>query len=242
MVGMAGGIGIDDEQPVHALVDMTRQRQRVAMIEMAAEGLGVEFVDELLSRTDQAGAGNAIHPGGVDAVEMHRMRMRSIVPEDDAAAARLPSRAAPGPGTRPLKVQAGNMTPGAISISLSSAVTSKVRSRAAVRHGRDGSGLPIGQHRGRIEAVAGVVDLADRDHRAMCGAVAGLAGAIGVGRASLMAGVPGLAGRSSTGERRARRPRAGPRRESPGRAGSKESQRRMDMLRLALSIKKSTMP
>ena len=84
MVGVAGGIGIDDEEPVHALVDVTRQRQRVAMIEMAAEGLGVEFVDEFLARTDQAGARNAVHARRMDAVEMHRMRMRSIVPEDDA--------------------------------------------------------------------------------------------------------------------------------------------------------------
>ena len=103
-----------------------------------------------------------------------------------------------GPGTRPLKVQAGNMTPGAISISLSSAVTSKVRSVRPSGSGRDRSRLPIGEHGGRIEAVAGVVDLADRDHGAVCAAVAGLPPPIGLDWHSLMAGVPGLAGSSST--------------------------------------------
>ena len=58
------------------------------------------------------------------------------------------------------------MTPGAISISLSSAVTSKVRSLRP-----SGSvelpGFPVGEHGGWIEAVAGIIDVADGDHVAM---------------------------------------------------------------------------
>ena len=38
LVGMARGIGVDDEGAVHALVDVPLQRQRVAVIEVAAEG------------------------------------------------------------------------------------------------------------------------------------------------------------------------------------------------------------
>ena len=64
VLGMAGRIGVDDEGAVHALVDVPLQRQRVAVIEVAAERLGVELVDELLARIDQAGARNAIHARG----------------------------------------------------------------------------------------------------------------------------------------------------------------------------------
>ena len=61
LLGVAGRIGIDDEGAVHALVDVPLQRQRMAMIEVAAERLGVELVDELLARTDQPGARHAVH-------------------------------------------------------------------------------------------------------------------------------------------------------------------------------------
>ena len=75
MLGMAGGVGIDDEGAVHALVQVPLQRQRVAVVEVAAERLGVELVDEFLARIDHAGSRNAVHAGGMDAVEMHRVRM-----------------------------------------------------------------------------------------------------------------------------------------------------------------------
>ena len=65
------------------------------------------------------------------------------------------------------------MMPGAISISLSSATISKVLQRAAVGKRRDRAGLPVRQHRRRVEAVAGRVDVADGDHRSVRGAVAG---------------------------------------------------------------------
>ena len=77
LLGMARRIGIDDEGAVHALVDVPLQRQGVAVIEMAAEREGVELVDELLARADLAGAGNAVHAGRVDAVEMHGMGVRA---------------------------------------------------------------------------------------------------------------------------------------------------------------------
>ena len=72
-----------------------------------------------------------------------------------------------GPGTRPLNVQAGKKMPGAISISLSMASTSKVRSvrpsgRSSVR-----ASLPVRQHGGRIEPVRVVIDQTDRCHVAM---------------------------------------------------------------------------
>ena len=76
-VGLTGWVGVDHEQAIHALVHVPLQRQGVAVIEMAAEGLGVELVDELLAGTDQPGAGNAVHPRRMDAVEMHGMRVRA---------------------------------------------------------------------------------------------------------------------------------------------------------------------
>ena len=81
MFRMAGRIGIDHEQAIHALVDMPGQRQGVAMIKMAAEWFGVELIDELFTRIDDAGAGNTVHACRVNSVEMQRMRMRAIVPE-----------------------------------------------------------------------------------------------------------------------------------------------------------------
>ena len=73
--GVARRIWIDHEQAVHALVHVPFQRQRVAMIEMTAEGLGIELIDELLARIDQPGALNAVHSRRVNAVKMHGMRV-----------------------------------------------------------------------------------------------------------------------------------------------------------------------
>ena len=58
-----------------------------------------------------------------------------------------------GPGMRPLKVQAGNMTPGAISTSLSTARTSHSRTVRPSADG-DGAGVEIRHDRMRVEAVA----------------------------------------------------------------------------------------
>src|SRR5687768_3858122 len=86
---MASGIGIDDEAAIHALVDMAFQRQRMAVIEMAAEGVGIEDIFEHLAWLDEAGAGDAVHAPGVDAVEMHGVRMGAAVLEADAQALAL---------------------------------------------------------------------------------------------------------------------------------------------------------
>ena len=107
MIGVAAGIGIDDEGAVHPLVDMPLKRQGMAVIEMAAERKGVELVCELLAWGDLAGAGNSVHPGRMDAVEMHGMAVRAVVPKDDAnpiafgdAQARSGDAAVIGPGRK----------------------------------------------------------------------------------------------------------------------------------------------
>ena len=189
MLGMAGRIGIDDEGAVHALVHVPLQRQRVAVIEVAAERLGVELVDELLARIDQAGARHAVHARRMDAVEMHRVRMRAVVLEDDPqpvafgrAQRRAGHAAVVGPGRehdarRDLDLLVlGDDLEGP--------------QRAAVGQRRDRAGLPVGQHRGRIEAVAGVVDLADGDHRAVRARMVGAGAHCGCRSAGLRPNAP----------------------------------------------------
>ena len=58
---MALGVGVDDERAVEALVDVPLQRQRMAVVEVAAEGLCIELVGEGAARLDQPGARNAVH-------------------------------------------------------------------------------------------------------------------------------------------------------------------------------------
>ena len=87
--GMARGIGIDDESAVESLVDVPLQRQGMAVIEMAAEGLRFELVDELAAGIDNAGTRHAVHARRMDAVEVHRMGMRAAVDEPDSQPARL---------------------------------------------------------------------------------------------------------------------------------------------------------
>lgn len=70
MIEVTGWIGVDDEQTIHALVDVSRQREGMAMVQMAAEGFRGELVDELFAGTDHTCAGHAVHPGRVNAVEM----------------------------------------------------------------------------------------------------------------------------------------------------------------------------
>src|SRR5829696_1866791 len=47
MIGMASRVRVDDEGAVHPLMDMALQRQRMAVVEVTAERLRVELVDEL---------------------------------------------------------------------------------------------------------------------------------------------------------------------------------------------------
>ncbi len=99
-------LGIDDEHAVEALRDVRRERRGVTVVEVEAERPGVELVGERLAGLDQpaadvlAEARHAVHLRGVDAVEVHRVRMRAAVPEADAqpvavdAAERRPGDAA----------------------------------------------------------------------------------------------------------------------------------------------------
>ena len=103
LLGMARRIGIDDEGAVHALVDVPLQRQRVAVVEVAAERTGVELVDELFARRRSSPA-----PGtpSMRAAWMPWKCMvcgcEPVVLEDDAQPVALGGREASGPGTRPL--------------------------------------------------------------------------------------------------------------------------------------------
>src|SRR4051812_46827181 len=81
---MARRVGVDDKGAVQALVDVPLQRDGVAVIEMAAEGLGLELVDELATGQHVARARHAVHARGVDAVEVYGVRMRAAVAEADA--------------------------------------------------------------------------------------------------------------------------------------------------------------
>ncbi len=85
LVGVALGIGVDDEGPVEPLVDVSLQGDRVAVVEVAAEGEGVELVDGGVARLDHPGAhpGHPVHRGGVDPVEVDRVRVGPAVGEVD---------------------------------------------------------------------------------------------------------------------------------------------------------------
>ena len=92
-------LGVDDEGAVEALGDVRGQRRRVAVVEVQAEGLGVELVDGRAAGLDQSGAGtgHAVHVGRVDAVEVDRVRVMRRVAEADAQTLAL-TRAQRGPG------------------------------------------------------------------------------------------------------------------------------------------------
>jgi len=97
--GVAAWIRVDHEGTVHALVEVPLQGQRVAMVEMAAERLGIEFVDEFVAGVDQARPRHAVHPRRVDAVEMHGMRVRAVILEDDPQPVAIFPESTTGPGT-----------------------------------------------------------------------------------------------------------------------------------------------
>ena len=82
---------VDDERAVEALGDVLGQRRGVAVVEVQAERLGVELVDEPFARIDQPGGGveDAIHAGGMDAMEVDAVRVRAAVDESDAHAVAL---------------------------------------------------------------------------------------------------------------------------------------------------------
>ena len=96
---------------VEALGDVRRQRHHVAVVEVQAERLGVELVDELLAGVDLpataalADPRHAVHEVGVDPVEVDRVRVLGAVDEADpqpvalgAAEGRAGDAAVVGPG------------------------------------------------------------------------------------------------------------------------------------------------
>ena len=82
----APGLRIDDERAVHAAGDVLSQRPHVAVVEMQSEGFRVEGVCELLAGGDDPAAEHrhAVHLGGMDAVEMHGVRVLGAVDEPHA--------------------------------------------------------------------------------------------------------------------------------------------------------------
>ncbi len=82
-------LGIDDEGAVEAAGDVAGQRRDVAVVEVHAERLGVEFVGEVLAWGDRAAAAvfadprHAVHQRRVDAVEVDRVGVLGGVDEAD---------------------------------------------------------------------------------------------------------------------------------------------------------------
>src|SRR3954452_7555818 len=78
-------IGIDNEHAVEPLVNVPLQRAGVAMIEMEPERFGGEFVGVLIADRNLAAPdpGDAIMKRAVNAVEVHRVRMRAGVRKVD---------------------------------------------------------------------------------------------------------------------------------------------------------------
>ena len=82
-------LGVDDEGAVEAAGDVGGERRDVAVVEVQAEGLGVELVGEALAGLDLAAAAvladprHAVHQRRVDAVEVHRVRVVGGVDEAD---------------------------------------------------------------------------------------------------------------------------------------------------------------
>ena len=205
MLGMASGIGIDDEGAVKPLMDVPLQRHRVAVIEVAAEGKGIEFVDETLPRRGLARARHAVHARGVDAVEVHAMRMRPGIDEADAdpvalgdpegrtgnAAVEGPSREHDAGGDFDFLVFGDDV---------------EVPELASVGERADAAPVPIGEDAGGIESVANRIDLAHREHAAMAGVMArGRAGGNGLDR-RVGDAIVRLAARDAGYARRERKP------------------------------------
>src|SRR5215207_5095221 len=85
-VPLLGRIRIDDVRAVEPLVNVALQRRGVAVVEVAAEGFGLELVDEFLTDLDIAptDAGDSVLMGAVDSVKVHGVRVSTGVREVDA--------------------------------------------------------------------------------------------------------------------------------------------------------------
>ena len=81
--------GIDDEHAVEPLRDVPCERRRVTVVQVQPERQRFELVRELFADVDEAASDlfadsrRAVHRGGVDAVEVNRVRVRAGVDEMD---------------------------------------------------------------------------------------------------------------------------------------------------------------
>ena len=117
----------------------------MAVIEVAAERLGVELVDELLARSDQPGARHPVHARRMDAVEMHGVRVRAVVLENDPQPVAF-GRAQCGPGNTTV-VGPGRKHDARRDLDLLVLGRDlEGPQRAPVRQRRNRAGIPVGQH------------------------------------------------------------------------------------------------
>ena len=157
-------IRVDDEGAVEALVDVPLQRQRVAVVEMAAEGLG-----RRTRRRTPRRAAISPAPGTpsmrAEWMPWKCMRVRHVagVEEADAqpvalgrAQGRTGHAAIVGPGRKEhagrdldLLIDRGDL---------------ELAQPPAVGQGRHDAGVPVAEDGMGIEAVTGVIDLADGGH------------------------------------------------------------------------------
>ena len=158
-----GSFGIDDERAVEALGDVRGERRRVAVVEVEAERLGVELVGERLAGLDQPAADLLAEPG-TPSIAAGWMPWKWTVcgcalPFVNRMRSRSPSvQRSVGPGTRPLNVQAAYLTPGAISISLSTATRCHSRSVRPSASFETVAAVEVAHDQARVEAVGLAVD------------------------------------------------------------------------------------
>ncbi len=174
-------LGVDDEGSVETAVDVGGERERVAVVEVKPERGGVELVGEARAGLDEppgSTTGNAVHVGGMDAVEMHRVGVAGGVGEPDAQAVALGgaergTRDAAVVGPREVRDARGDLDLLLLRHDL------PCPEGAAAGEARDGSGVEVGEDGVGVEAVDGGVDVA---------ACAGVQGPVGVLLRELLGG------------------------------------------------------
>jgi hypothetical protein len=166
LVGLlATVLGIDDEEAVEALGDVRGERARVAVVVVDPERGRVELVGEPLPRPDEtaaavlADARHPVHEGGVDAVEVDRVRMRGPVPEVDSE--ELALAAAQGrAGDPPVVGPGGIVDPGRDLDLLVERIDSPLAQHPPARQPPGRAPVEVAEHLAGIEAVGPVVDIA----------------------------------------------------------------------------------
>ena len=129
---------IDDERAVQSLVNVSLQRNRVAVIEMQAKRVGVELIHERVARLHLLAGKRAVHVGWMPPVKMDRMWVRAEISERDPDAVAFGGA---NRGSRHLSVvgPCRKNRPGAISISRSTAKNSCSRSNVPSSRGVSGN-------------------------------------------------------------------------------------------------------